>query len=405
MKYLSLILIFLFFVSCSNERKGLNSVNGGNTRSNDYSRFSSLFSNYYSIYDIRFKNEIDSSGFLFPPFIFNENDRLYFSKNNKLHVIMGDKVVSTIDFENRVPISNPAKDDYDNLYIAFNDGTISCYDFKNRRRPNIKWTYGESDTLLNIMSDIIYYNNLVYSSNIKKGVSILDTSGKLVKFIEKNNLVRHFSVDNFGNLFFAKTNDNFEINDTLYCYYNNMEVFRKSNLGRLYTAPVSKNANFYIPALFRIQGELLSKIYCISNTGNIIYEIETNITPKFISVDSKENIYVVSGNSGLGLNVSYIDKYNSLGEKLWNLTVDLFIPSPIIIAKDVLCFSGGRENSSGVFYIDEESGKLLSSMSLESAPYYNLIPSFNTSGGLLFGASNAAKIIEVERTFLDKLLR
>jgi hypothetical protein len=403
MKYI--FLAFLLAISCSKEQKSYNSSNGGKNRSNDFSKFSSVFSNYYSIYDIRFENEIDSSGFLFPPFILNENDRIYFSKNNNMHVLISDRVMSSYDFGNKYIVSQPTKDDNDNIYIAFSDGTISCFELKNRRRPILKWTYGEGDTTLNIFSDLIYNNNLVYSSIINKGISILDTNGKLITFIENNKLVRHFILTDSEQLVFCSTNDDFDIQDTLYFYSDEKELFRKTDLGRFYTAPVSKNSRVYLPAIFRIRTELLSKIYCLSESGNIEYEIETNITPKFISADSEDNIYVISNNSGLGLAVSYIDKYDKYGKKIWNLTVDLTIPSPIIIANDVLCFSGGRENSSGIFFVDKNSGKLLSSMSLENAPPYNLVPSFNPSGGLLFGASSSAKLIEAERTFLDKLLR
>lgn len=404
MKYL--ILIFIILMSCSEDKSAFDSSNGGHTRSNDYESISDVFSNYFISSELRFENEVDSSGFIIPPFMLNENDVIYFSKANKAHIIIGDRVMSSIDFGNNYAVANPTFDNNENIYIPLNNGSIASYNVKDRKNPILNWKSPQIDTALCLMSDLMVYEIKIYSSSSIGGINIYDTTSKLISNIKKDNdLIKQFSINDNGYLFFATTKNDFDFEDTLYCYKDGKEVFAKSLLGRLYMAPVSKKGKTYITALFRLQGELLSRLYCIDESGNEVYRIESNITIKHISVDSKENIYVISSNAGLGMAVSYINKYDSKGKKLWTLTVDLNIPSPLVIAEDVLAFSGSRDVASGVFYVDKDNGKLLSTMSLESAPLYNLIPTFKPSGGLIFGASNKSTIINVERSKLDKLLR
>jgi len=404
MKYITLLLLIL--ISCSEEKSAFNSSNGGHTRSNDFEHISDVFSNYYIDSELKFDNEQDSSGFIIPPFMLNENNLVYFSKDNKAHIVIADRVMSSINLGENYAIANPAIDANDNIYIPLNNGSIASYNISDRRNPKFNWKSPQLDTSLCLMSDLILYDNKIYSSSTNYGINVFDSSSNIITNINKDNdLIRQFSINDNGYLFFATSKNDFDFEDTLYCYKDDKEIFAKSLLGRLYMAPISKKDKTYIPALFRLQGELLTRLYCIDEKGNEVYRIESNITIKHISVDSKENIYTISSNAGLGIAVSYLDKYDKSGKKLWSLTVDLNIPSPLIIADDVLAFSGERDGGTGVFYVDKDNGKLLSTMSIDATPNYNIIPTFKPSGGLIFGASNHATIINVERSKLDKLMR
>lgn len=406
MKILVIICLFIFAISCSDNKQAFTSIYGGHTRSNDFEDIGEVFSNYYNIINLRFEDEVDSSGFLYPPFLLNENDFVYFSKSNKIHLVIGDKVMSSYNLEDKYLVANPCLDDNENIYLPLNTGEILSLNVKNRRKIEKNWTTNKLDSGLNIISDLIYYKGNIYSSEIENGLFIYDTSGnKVLNYKFNNNLVRNYSINDKGKLLISTTNDDFEIDDTLYCFNKDKLLFTNVLGGRLYTNSVSKNDKFYIPSLFKIQGETLSKIYCITDNGDIVYSIETNITPKLMSVDKNENLYVISSNMGIGLPVSYINKYDKSGKRLWSLTVDLNIPAPLNIAEDVLAFSGEREGASGVFYVDKNSGKLLSTMSIDASPAYNLIPTFSLKGGLYFGASEKNTLITVEQSKLDKLMR
>ena len=241
-------------MSCSEDKSAFDSSNGGHTRSNDYESISDVFSNYFISSELRFENEVDSSGFIIPPFMLNENDVIYFSKANKAHIIIGDRVMSSIDFGNNYAVANPTFDNNENIYIPLNNGSIASYNVKDRKNPILNWKSPQIDTALCLMSDLMVYEIKIYSSSSIGGINIYDTTSKLISNIKKDNdLIKQFSINDNGYLFFATTKNDFDFEDTLYCYKDGKEVFAKSLLGRLYMAPVSKKGKTYITALFRLQ--------------------------------------------------------------------------------------------------------------------------------------------------------
>ena len=124
MKFILFAIFSLILCSCSNDKPSYNSVNGGYTRSNNYESFDKVFSNYINFKEFKFDNIIDSSGFLFPPFMLNSYEFLYISKANIVHIVSEDRVMSSINLRDDIIVSNPCKDNNDNIYFQVQNGTI-----------------------------------------------------------------------------------------------------------------------------------------------------------------------------------------------------------------------------------------------------------------------------------------
>lgn len=404
MKFILFAIFSLILCSCSNDKPSYNSVNGGYTRSNNYESFDKVFSNYINFKEFKFDNIIDSSGFLFPPFMLNSYEFLYISKANIVHIVSEDRVMSSINLRDDIIVSNPCKDNNDNIYFQVQNGTIFSYNIKDRRSPKLNWKTEKDTTNSGLYSDLVIFNNKIYSSSTSNGLKVYNNKGQLENYISFNNGLRDFSISENGIIYFASTQDDFNIEDTLFAIKDGSIKYSKSLLGRLYSAPICVNNDIIIPILFQINGENFVRIVRLDSTGKEVSRIETNKICKFISADSKGNIYTVSDNPGIGADVSYLNKYSKEGKKLWELVVDLSINSPLLVCEDALVFCGERDSATGLFYIDKNNGKLLSSISLSSIPAHNLVPVFKSSGGIIFGASKKAGIIVIERSMIDKIL-
>ena len=146
MKLILFAILFIFLCSCSEDKPIYNSVNGGHSRSNNYENFDKVFSNYINFKELKFDNIVDSSGFLFPPFMLTSYEFLYISKANIVHIVSEDRVMSSIKLGDDIVVSNPCKDNNDNIYFQIQNGTIFSYSIKDRRNPKLNWKT-EKDTI------------------------------------------------------------------------------------------------------------------------------------------------------------------------------------------------------------------------------------------------------------------
>lgn len=399
------IIFSLIFFSCADEGKTFNSANGGHTRSNNYEGINKVFSNYISYKEFKFSGEVDSSGFLFPPFFINSNDYLYISKSNKIHVIIDDRVMSTFDLETNFIASNPCKDENDNVYFQAHNGTIYSYNLSDRRQAKLNWKTENAKSEPTLYSDLVYMNNKIYSSSTKFGLEVFNTDGKLDYKVEINNSIRHFAIANDNSIYISTTHDDFQKEDTLIAIKDGKVKYKIGLEGRLYSAPICIDNEVVVPILFEIKENKYIRIVRLDENGKLISKIENNIVCKYISADNQGNIYTISSNSGLGIQVSYLDKYDKTGKKLWAQNVDLDINSPMLICDDAAVFCGERDGATGLFYFDKNSGKLSSSIALASVPLHSLVPVYKSSGGIVLGAANNAGLIVIERSSLDKIMR
>lgn len=398
--------IFLIF-SCSEDKASYNSTQGGHNRSNNYEDFSDVFSNYIKYKPLKFDSDekVDSSGFLYPPFMLNSNDYIYISKENKIHIVIDDRVMSSFNLENNYIASNPCKDEKENVYFQAHNGAIYSYNLSDRRKAKFNWKTNPENLESNLYSDLVYFKDKIYSTSTKGGLKVFNTKGELDYSIEIPNLIRNFSISDNEVIYISTTQDDFEIQDTLYAIKDNEIKFKSALGGRLYTAPVCVKNEIIVPTLYEFNGDNYVRIHRLNEEGKEISKIENNIVCKYISSDNKGEIYTISSNAGLGNQVSYLNKYDKEGKRLWTLNVDLDINSPMLICSDVAVFCGERDGATGLFYIDKNNGKLLSSIALSSVPLHSLVPIFKSSGGVVLGTSNKAGLIVIERSSLDKVLR
>lgn len=404
-KYLITIAIVLTFISCSEDKPSFNSVNGGESRANNYEGIKPVFSNNIKFKELKFDGKIDSSGFMFPPFMLSAYDYLYISNDNKVHLTTEDRVLSSLDLGKDFIVSNPCKDKQGNVYFQTQSGSIYSYNITDRKAPVLNWVNSVKSNDTCIYSDLVYHNGNIYSASSNYGLKVYNDEGKKLYSIEINNLLKDFAISDEGTIYLSTSQDDYTISDTLFAIENGKVKFKKSVEGRLYTAPICFKNEIIVPVLFQIKGDNFIRILRLDNNGNLISKVETNIITKYISADSKGDIYTVSSNAGLGQQVSYLNKYDKQGKKLWSLVVDIDVNSPLLVCDDALAFCGERNRATGLFYVDKNNGKLLSSMSLSNVPEHSLVPVYKNSGGILLGATNTNGLIIAELSDFDKLLR
>jgi outer membrane protein assembly factor BamB len=399
--YIALVLIIL---SCSSkDDKAPININGGSARNNNYSHLGNFYDNIFSITPIEMKDK--SGGFQLPLVI--DNLRIVVtSVNGSVALLSEHKAVWEINLgQNQLVASGMAADKDLNIYLITTDGEVRSYSIEG----NLRWKY-KDDQFINRQ---LLYDDLLCQND---GLLVATSSGTLIKLSFAGNrlwsynhgmqTMLSFCSDRNGNISFPATHNEFGKSDTLHRIKSDGKFSWKKGFEniRFLSNPITSGKVTIIPASYDINEQNLYLIIALDENGKEIWRREINLMPRSLSSDDEGLVYVQASNSGYGESITGIFCLDQKGNIKWKQYLDVKIPSPLILGKDVVTFLGNRRNATGMFFLNKQDGVLIKSVSLSDAPPFNHKPFVMNDPAICFLGLEKMFLIKIDDSAINKVL-
>jgi len=411
--YLYLLLLSLIFlISCSEEK--VNIKNSGKT--NFYEHITRFKNQYFNseILDIK-----DNAGYIFPVVFLDIDEYILCSKDNKVIYIKGrrlnkelqlneDEILSNkpIIYINNINIDNKSKNSH-NILLSFIDGTFKSYDlnFKLLWKSKInlsKFALINEPLILNTKNPQIIISNtdgLIQSYNFKGDLNWTKQFN--------SNIYKTLITDNNSNLYVVQAKKSNLLKDTIFVLNKNGEFVRNISVenGGIVKYPVISNNRIYFMTNINNENDELSNLYCFDLNFKLIFKKEFNLMLRHLSINSQnQQIFVVTYKSGLSNISNGVFCFDNNGVENWHLYFDYSIPYPVLVSKNEICFTVSNQNTVGIFYMDIQKGILTNVISAGKLPDFNLEPSVNYDGSLMFTCTESKSLIKIDETPLNKML-
>ena len=410
MKYkYALIILFLYvlaFSSCefkrSLEGEPVN-IRADAARSSGYEEYGDFY--LYSAYkDI--PNIEDTTGSYIPPLALASNKVVVSNLKGKVILLTGNDTewVANLD-SNAVAMSAMCADPEQNIYLPANNEVIYSFSKKGDLRWKKHFPHPEDDFV--VMSDLLALRDAVIVGSSRGLLAKIGFDGNIIW--EKKYPIavgRTFSADIHGNLIIPLTHKSYGMTDTLLMLSPEGKrkwAFRENNF-RFMTYPVIADTIIYIGGVSgKSEGKKNYIIAVNKNSGEKIWEQETEAIPRFISASIENFLYVISYDLGLGKPITITSCYSPAGDKIWENYYQTTAYSPLLISDEYLAFSGRTSNTRGLYFL-EKSGKYIKTVSLSNLPKIVMTPEVRPDGVIIFAGSRKLAIIRTDEIWINKII-
>lgn len=382
-------------------------ANGSYTRSNNYENYNNfearvVETNYFNRKD----PSNDDGGSHIEPLVVGTNDLYLLGSDAKITYVSQDKIVSEFIIPDSSAIaSRPAADLEQNIYLVSLNSIIYSFD----KTGKLRWKsfFSDGSDKFEMFSDVLA---------VEDGIVVGSTSGKLMKFafdgkkiFEKRynaGISRSFAADKNGNIYFALTNNQDGETDNLLMIKPNGDlVFNKAiEFVRIIKNPVVSGDNIYLIGNLQKGNSRGSLIMCYDKRGHEKWRKEIPVFPRYISTNSKNEVFLSGYNTGVGEAMSGIYSFSPSGKQLWKLYISAAVSAPLLVGSSSIAVSGNTSKGAALFYIHPRNGRMLSDKALnEVDPFYS-VPSVLGDGSIIFGITNRKGIIRVTDSPINKIL-
>lgn len=402
-KYFSILLFsFLLFISCSDEKVNIN--NYGKT--NFYENINRFKNQYFNSEDIGLA---DNNGYNFPVVFINIDEYLLCTKENKVLYIKGRKFNKEIELnKNEILANKPILfNNNKNILLTFTDGKFKSYDFNFK----LLWSGKIELTKFALINEPLVLNSekkQIIISNTDGLVQSFNFDGKKTWSKQFNsNIYKTIVNDINNNIYVVQGKNNNLQKDTIFVVNQLGEIFKNFPIenGKIIKYPLVSNNRIYFMSSFKIGDEDLSNLNCYDLNFNLIYKKEFNFMLKNLSINSQTNqLFLVTYKSGLSNITNGIFSFDKNGNETWHLYFEYSIPYPLLVSQKEICFTASNQKTIGIFYMDTEKGIVTNVISAGKLPDFNLEPSVNFDGSLMFTCSVSKYLIKIDETPLDKML-
>ncbi|MFH1050704.1 MAG: PQQ-binding-like beta-propeller repeat protein [bacterium] len=378
-------------------------IYGGFSRNNSYERFGDFYRQIYFVdsYDSAFTGGaiaplLALSGYkiVFPS---SEGEIIFFDNRElKWHV--------KLDSDN-VASAGMCADPKQNIYVIDNAGKLYSFSIKGKLRWKKYFNKISAQDIVTF-SDLLAVNDGIVTASSDGKISKYNFDGKIIWEKRYNSaILKYFPADEKGNIILPLTKNLFGETDTLlFLSSKGKEKWKKYfKNSRIIKPPVFSNNKIYVICLEVIGEEKYPAIYCLNDKGQIKWKKELSLLPRFLSVDTDDNLYIVAYNSGMGKPVSMVTVFNKYGKKVWDKYIEVSITSPLMIAENIIAFIGSDEEASGVYFM-RKNGFLENVLSLSEAPILNLQPLVSPNRHILFGGAEKVQILRIDETPMKKFI-
>lgn len=406
-KYLPIIIIsILITVSCefnrSLEGESVN-IRADEGRTSDYEEYGDfyLYSAYKDIPAIE-----DTTGSYIPPLALASNKVVLTNLDGKVMLLTG-KVpewIAQLD-SNAVAMSAMCADADQNIYLAANNETVYSYSKTGEFRWKKHFPHPREKFV--IMSDMLA---------LKDGIAVASSKGMLAKISFKGNILwqkkfslpvgRTFAADIEGNMAIPLTHKMYGYTDTLLFIDSEGKAlwsFSKDQFSFM-TYPVISDSRVYIAGVKGKADQKKNILIALDNeNGKLLWESKINQTPRYISSDLENCVYVVSYDIGLGKPITTTNCISADGKLKWESHYNTTAYSPLLISEEYLAFSGRTSNTRGLYFMDR-LGKYIKTVSLSNLPEIVMTPEVKPDGVTIFAGSKRLAIVRTDEIWINKII-
>ncbi len=406
-KYTYIIAAFLCMAlvsSCGNSRMDFHgNTDGGATRENNYESCGTFYC--YKLFPYQFATT-DVSGAQIPPLVVCDT-MIAFATERASIVAIG-KLYET-NWEIRLdtaafPIGKMCSDDNNNIYVVLSNG----YLYSVSPIGKLNWKYKLCDP-----SPMTLFGNLLKTED---GIVVGNTDGLLqkVSFAGSNvwtlslgkEISESFPADEKGNLYVGYTCNDFSQSDTIAKVSPAGQILQKwatDGLRLLSGAILSEDRLFVCGSQLDAQREKRSFVASYSTDGRQLWRSSIDVMPKFVSADSKQNVYCVGVSTTTANPLSGVFSFDKDGKENWKLYLEMTAHSPLYISKKKLALVASKGGVAGLYTVKRD-GTLGNTVTLTSGDALLLSPQVDVDGSFVFGGSEKLFMAKVDDTFLNKLL-
>jgi outer membrane protein assembly factor BamB len=402
---LSTFLLLIAFCSCefsrSLEGEEVNLMSNAG-RTSDYKKYGKLY--LYSAYlDLPIIE--DTTGSYIPPLALAANRVALTNLNGIVTVLTGKNPewIAQLD-SNAVAMSSMAADKEQNLYLIANNDVL--YSFSKTGELRWKKYFPRTGKKFIVYSDLLAQND---------GIVLGSSSGLLVKLDHQGNILwekmystaisRTFSANSKGELIIPLTHQSYGKTDTLLCLDaggNKLWSWQKNKF-RILSFPVVTNEYIFIVGTVGQSNEQINLAMALDMKGKLIWEKEINATPRFLSADDDNRIYIISYNLGLGKPITIANCFTKDGELEWEKYFETTAYSQMIIGNEYICFSGRKPTTSGVYFL-EKNGEYVKTVSLSNLPDIVMKPDVKPDGVIIFAGSSRFSVVRIDDIWINKII-
>ena len=376
---------------------------GGKQRTNSYEKYGDFFR--FLSYVERPKAK-DSSGAIQAPLTISPLESVIATREGSIS--WTGRYETTWEYklpEDRVVASTMIADEEHNIYAVDNRGFIHAISNKGEKRFEIM--LGDPEETIEIYSDLLALKGSFVAATSNGRIMKCNYEGE-IDWEYYSNLapVSNFAADNDNNVYVPLTNNEFGKTDSL------VKIGRKGNEvwkiafpeTRLFRTPSVGKENILIAGMKEIKGKRLSILYALSYKGEIKWEKQLTVVPRFISIADDGTIYVVGYNAGVGEAISAVYSFDKDGNLLWDKFFELGVPAPLMISEKVIAFVGKNQESSGCFFLNRVSGHVEKVVDIESEAFVKLLPSVTPDGRITFATIDFFGVVRIDDTEINKML-
>lgn len=408
MKFNSIYIIFLFHAllnSCTQDFKDTTyNLLGGASRTSSYEEYGQF---PIQILTNERLNILDTTGIIQPPIAFGPQDYLIATKGGSIIRLADTRSVWEYKLDSGEVAFTSLAGIISNGKSAFitNIGNFISLDSDGKLLYKRSLHSGHKNSFLTFSEILALDDGFIIGTN----------EGKIVKFDTSGNIQKELSfpqsiskiVSSAGNtVVFALSHNLFGRADTLIVADRNLNLQQTIGIEnfRILAGPAIYNGKIYVGGSTETSAGRLGRIVSFDLSGNKIYDIETDMVIRNISVDISENLYASGFNSGVAEYYSGLYSYDVHGTERWKLYLKSSVISPLKICKKYVIFAGLTIEGAGIFSLRKNDGTLVKLNALNEMPLLYLHPAVTTEPLLVFFGSEKPNIVKLTQTQLDKIL-
>lgn len=405
-KIFNIVFLFsIFLASCSQEFKDSTyNLLGGASRTSSYEEYGQF---PIQILTNERLNISDTTGIIQPPIAFGPQDYLIATNGGSIVRLADTRSVWEYKLDSGEVAFTSLAGIICNGQSAFvtNLGNFISLDSDGKLLYKRSLQSGQKNNFLTFSEVLALEDGFIIGTN----------DGRIIKFDTLGYIRRELSfsqsiskiVSSAGNtVVFALSHNFFGCADTLITTDRNLNLQQTIGIEnfRILAGPAIYNGKIYVGGSTETSAGRLGRIVCFDLSGNKIYDVETDMVIRNISVDISENLYASVFNSGVAEYYSGLYSYDLQGTERWKLYLKSSIISPLKICKKYVTFAGLTIEGAGIFSLRKNDGTLVKLNALNEMPLLYLHPAVTTEPLLVFFASERPNMIKLTQTQLDKIL-
>lgn len=402
--YIISFIFLLGLISCSKEYPFETfNINGGESRANAYDNYGTLPMVFLSKEEIQIN---DSTGVIQAPVAFGAQDYIIATASGKVIRLVDTRSKWVYQLDSNVIALTGIAGITSNELTAFVTSDHYLISLDKNGELNFKSKFDFPITNFLTYSEILALKDAFIVGTGDGYVCKYDLSGKLAKQLQfGKSITRLISAEN-NIVAFGVTHNWFGQSDTLIIADRDLNIksqIKIDNL-RILAGPIVNDGKIYLAGSVETEKGRLGRIVAFDYSGNLIYDIETDMVIRTISVDKNGIIFAAGFNSGVAEYYSGLYSFDTSGKERWTLYLKSSVNSPLIVCKKYITFAGLTTEGAGIFSIRHKDGLLTKLHALNEMPLLYLHPAITTEPMLVLFGSERPLIIKLNQTQLDKII-